>query len=348
MAVYTAFAVARIQAEPTRAGQLGAVLPGEALALAARLDAEAATLRGGALAAREVLEASPDSPLEAAETGLRVASGSASAVIVLDGAETLAVAGDAPPLNWGALTAETDRAPREVWFGTGAAEGQAPALLASATASTPQGRRTIMVVAAPARLTTLLSKAGIGAIVSARGQIISAVGAGGIAQADSLSAAFELTPGELRPGRLTRARSPEGASLQIAAQPTSAGAWIAVVGADADPLEILSAREQLGWVLIPLGVAFLLGLLLFTQSRKVEAAQQAFYDSEQRFRMAVEAARCGIWEWDLTTDEVFLSDVTGGMLGWGGGGVVGGQDVLDRVSPDHRERVRQALSTAAL
>ncbi|MGQ3015769.1 ATP-binding protein [Phenylobacterium sp.] len=348
MAVYTAFAVARIQAEPTRAGQLGAVLPGEALALAARLDAEAATLRGGALAAREVLEASPDSPLEAAETGLRVASGSASAVIVLDGAETLAVAGDAPPLNWGALTAETDRAPREVWFGTGAAEGQAPALLASATASTPQGRRTIMVVAAPARLTTLLSKAGIGAIVSARGQIISAVGAGGIAQADSLSAAFELTPGELRSGRLTRARSPEGASLQIAAQPTSAGAWIAVVGADADPLEILSAREQLGWVLIPLGVAFLLGLLLFTQSRKVEAAQQAFYDSEQRFRMAVEAARCGIWEWDLTTDEVFLSDVTGGMLGWGGGGVVGGQDVLDRVSPDHRERVRQALSTAAL
>lgn len=29
-------------------------------------------------------------------------------------------------------------------------------------------------------------------------------------------------------------------------------------------------------------------------------------DSEQRFRMAVEAARCGIWEWDLASDEVFL------------------------------------------
>ena len=82
MAVYTAFAVARIQSEPTRAGQLGAVLPGEAQALAARLDAEAATLRGGLLAAREGLEARPESPLEAAETGLRVASGSASAVII--------------------------------------------------------------------------------------------------------------------------------------------------------------------------------------------------------------------------------------------------------------------------
>ncbi|WP_305280274.1 ATP-binding protein [Phenylobacterium sp.] len=348
MAVYTAFAVARIQAEPTRAGQLGVVLPGEAQALAARLDAEAATLRGGLLAAREILETRPDSPLEAAEIGLKVATGTASALIVLNEGQTLATTGTAPELNWSALAAQTDRVQREVWFGTDSPQGGAPVLLAGTTASTPQGRRTIFLVADPARLTALLADARLGAILSARGQMVAAIGAGGVAEADSLSTAFELTPGELRPGRLTRARSSDGSSLQVVAYPAADGAWLAVVGADADPLEILSAREQLGWVLIPLSVAFLLGLLLFTQSRKVEAAQQAFYDSEQRFRMAVEAARCGIWEWDLATDEVFLSDVTGGMLGWGGGGVVGGQDVLDRVSPDHRERVRQALSTAAL
>ncbi|MAK80600.1 MAG: ATPase, partial [Phenylobacterium sp.] len=52
MAVYTAFAVARIDSEPTQMSQRGVVLPGEAQALAARLDAEAATLRGGVLAAR--------------------------------------------------------------------------------------------------------------------------------------------------------------------------------------------------------------------------------------------------------------------------------------------------------
>ena len=178
--------------------------------------------------------------------------------------------------------------------------------------------------------------------------MLSAVGAGGVAQADSVLAGCAVTPGALRVGRLARARAPDGSDLQIAGQPALGGVLLAIAGADADPMELLSAREQLGWVLIPLGVAFMLGLLLFNQSRKVEAAQQAFYDSEQRFRMAVEAARCGIWEWDLVTDEVFLSDVTGGMLGWGGGGVVGGQEVLERVSPDHRERVRQALSTAAL
>jgi two-component system cell cycle sensor histidine kinase PleC len=58
------------------------------------------------------------------------------------------------------------------------------------------------------------------------------------------------------------------------------------------------------------------------QSRKAEVAHREFVDSEQRFRLAVEAARCGIWEWDLNADQVFMSDVTGAMFGWGGGGVV--------------------------
>jgi PAS domain-containing protein len=87
--------------------------------------------------------------------------------------------------------------------------------------------------------------------------------------------------------------------------------------------------------------------MLKLQSRRVEAAQKEFVDSEQRFRLAVEAARCGIWEWELGADQVFMSDVTGAMFGWGGGGVVPGQELLDRVSVDHRDKVRQALANAA-
>ncbi len=82
--------------------------------------------------------------------------------------------------------------------------------------------------------------------------------------------------------------------------------------------------------------------------RRVANAQQAFIDSEQRFRMAAEAARCGIWEWDLSTDEIFMSDVTAAILGLGASGIVPGQSILDRVAPDHRDRLRQALSTAAI
>jgi len=105
--------------------------------------------------------------------------------------------------------------------------------------------------------------------------------------------------------------------------------------------------EQLLWLMAPLGVAFALGILLLLESRRVERAHAAFSDSEQRFRMAVEAARCGIWEWDLAADKIFMSDVTAALFGWRGG-VVDGQQVLDRVSEGHRDGLREALSTAAI
>jgi two-component system cell cycle sensor histidine kinase PleC len=108
-----------------------------------------------------------------------------------------------------------------------------------------------------------------------------------------------------------------------------------------------SIAEQLAWLGAPLLVALGLGALLFIESRRVERAHAAYTDSEQRFRMAVEAARCGIWEWDLGEDKIFMSDVTAALFGWRGG-VVDGQAVLDRVSEGHRDGLREALSTAAV
>ncbi len=95
-------------------------------------------------------------------------------------------------------------------------------------------------------------------------------------------------------------------------------------------------------VLLGLGLLF----LLLRESRRTRAAQEAAAESERRFRLAVEAARCGVWEWDLEADAVFLSEVMGAMLGWGGGGVVGGAEVVARVAPEHRDRVRRALADA--
>ena len=99
-------------------------------------------------------------------------------------------------------------------------------------------------------------------------------------------------------------------------------------------------------LILPLTISCALSLVLVSQSKKAEKARKAYAESERRFRLAVEGARCGIWEWDLEKDEVFLSDMTGVMLGWGGGGVTSGQEVLARVAPEHRERLRQALASA--
>ncbi|WP_293384274.1 ATP-binding protein [Phenylobacterium sp.] len=109
----------------------------------------------------------------------------------------------------------------------------------------------------------------------------------------------------------------------------------------------LSVAEQIASLAIPLAVALALGVLLLMESRRVERAHAAYSDSEQRFRLAVEAARCGIWEWDLTEDRIFMSDVTAALFGWRGG-VVDGQQVLERVSEGHRDGLREALSTAAV
>ncbi|MDP3176117.1 MAG: ATP-binding protein, partial [Phenylobacterium sp.] len=125
------------------------------------------------------------------------------------------------------------------------------------------------------------------------------------------------------------------------------GALLALSAAAAAPSEAATTAERLVWLLAPLAVAFLLGLLLMMQSLKVEQAQRAYADSEQRFRLAVEAARCGIWEWDLAADRMFMSDVTGAIFGWGGGGVVEGAQVLERVAADHRSRLKDALASAA-
>jgi two-component system cell cycle sensor histidine kinase PleC len=105
-------------------------------------------------------------------------------------------------------------------------------------------------------------------------------------------------------------------------------------------------RDNLLALLAPLLIGGALTLLLLVQSRKAAVAQAAQAEVEQRFRMAVEAARCGIWEWDLDNDQVFMSEVTGLIFGWGGAGVVSGSEVLERIAADHRERVRQALLAA--
>ena len=108
-----------------------------------------------------------------------------------------------------------------------------------------------------------------------------------------------------------------------------------------------SSPEQLFWLAAPLLAVLAFGALLLIESRRMERAYAAFDESERRFRRAVEAARCGIWEWDLATDTIFMSDATASLFSWRGG-VVEGQQVLERVWPGHRDGLRDALRAAAL
>jgi len=103
-----------------------------------------------------------------------------------------------------------------------------------------------------------------------------------------------------------------------------------------------------GVLFAPMVAAAVLAVLLVVQGVRADSAARALADSEERFRLAVEAARCGIWEWDLAAGQLHMSDVTGVMLGWGGGGAASTAAVLERVAAEHRERLRQALASAAV
>jgi two-component system cell cycle sensor histidine kinase PleC len=108
-----------------------------------------------------------------------------------------------------------------------------------------------------------------------------------------------------------------------------------------------SRTAQALWLLGPIGLSFVVGVFLLFETRRIERAHARFNESERRFRLAVDAARCGIWEWDLASDTIFMSDVTASLFSWRGG-VVDGQQVLDRVWPGHRDGLRDALRAAAL
>ncbi|MFZ0267122.1 ATP-binding protein, partial [Caulobacter sp.] len=212
-----------------------------------------------------------------------------------------------------------------------------------------EGRGFVVASSDPSRLIAEPAKGAASALMLADGQILAAAGRP-IQGATNLREAFSLTTEDFGDGAAAlRGRSVDGRALDVAIQPLAQGDLLAAAAARPQTVANIDRQVMEGAfsLLAPLAVGIALALMLVLQSRRVETAQKEFVDSEQRFRLAVEAARCGIWEWELGVDQVFMSDVTGAMFGWGGGGVVPGQELLDRVSVDHRDKVRQALANAA-
>jgi PAS domain-containing protein len=121
-------------------------------------------------------------------------------------------------------------------------------------------------------------------------------------------------------------------------------AWTTLALQSPDTAQSWSA---LAYRLLPLPIAIALAIAVVIQGRRAESNRKLWLERERRFRVAVEAARCGIWEWDLKADEVFMSEITGVMLGWGGGGTATGAEIIDRIAPEDRERVRAALDSAS-
>jgi PAS domain S-box-containing protein len=73
---------------------------------------------------------------------------------------------------------------------------------------------------------------------------------------------------------------------------------------------------------------------------------EALRESEERMRLAAEAANLGIWEWDLRTNEIWATYARRALLGWPASGNVMFEDFISHVHPADRSRLRQTISDA--
>ena len=73
---------------------------------------------------------------------------------------------------------------------------------------------------------------------------------------------------------------------------------------------------------------------------------QALRESEERMRVAAEAINLGIWEWDLTKDEIWATNARRALVGWPASGKIDWNNFLSSLHPDDRDRVRQTVDDA--
>jgi two-component system cell cycle sensor histidine kinase PleC len=80
--------------------------------------------------------------------------------------------------------------------------------------------------------------------------------------------------------------------------------------------------------------------------RRQQGISQEWAASERRFRGAVEAARCGVWDWDNETDEVTVSDYMAELMGLDRSGPIPAREILARIHPQYHDSVQHALRQA--
>ncbi|MGY6629190.1 MAG: ATP-binding protein [Oceanicaulis sp.] len=96
-----------------------------------------------------------------------------------------------------------------------------------------------------------------------------------------------------------------------------------------------------------LGASVALFLVLHRRMGQLSVTEARLRESQNRLHLAMEGARVGVWDWDLDTDTVLLTDWFAQILGRTQAEEMSGPEFLLLLSEEDRNRVRAALRSAA-
>jgi two-component system cell cycle sensor histidine kinase PleC len=145
------------------------------------------------------------------------------------------------------------------------------------------------------------------------------------------------------------ATGPAGAPVIVATTTTGSGLMVHLVR-DRTALDLVWYRSALFYALLFLGPALAacgIWMLVKGQSERFEAIRQQMREAERRLRVAIDGARCGVWDWDLAADRVYMTDRLAKLFGFAGSGRFETDDVLERLTQEDQIRLRAALAASA-
>lgn len=182
-------------------------------------------------------------------------------------------------------------------------------------------------------------------VSDANGNIIFATESLGLNGVKNIADGLGLKPEAMQSESGTFAKSLNGEALIIGNSIAKTGFNIFVTEPQSN------ANSAVLRILLFYGLLFLGPILAFfgvfilakEQESRNEHTKFELREAERRMRIAIDGARCGIWDWDLTDDTVYLTQRLATSLGLGNADRYNGEELLLALVEEDRLKLRAAL-----
>jgi two-component system, cell cycle sensor histidine kinase PleC len=268
------------------------------------------------------------------------------AIAVFDSAGLIAAQRTTTQGDLEPLLAAAQLASVEGWSGAvGRGEGRfSPALSIKA----PNGNTIAALVALPA--TSLLGPNRRVIVSESGGAFLTIQPAFRVRPSGGAAAAFGIPPADSAAGPIgTFTTDPDGNKVVLGSAVAASG-LVVYVAQDRAAIDMVWYRTAIMLALLFLGPMLAAAGIWFIvrgQSERFHAARNQMRDAERRLRIAIEGASCGVWDWDITEDRVYLTQRLAKTFGLEGAGRFETSDVLEALSTEDNARLRAALAAAA-